>query len=82
MKEKTWAEVDGKEVEVEIVEKEEIQKKQYRRTISNWRLFLPAAIALVVLGSVAVLSVTVFIWALPVLLPFLAVWFIVRLMQK
>jgi len=81
MKEKPWAEVDGEEVEVEIIsEKSERGPQQYRK-INRWRFLLPFVLGGAVLAAVAFLSITIFIWALPVLLPLLVVWFIIKWMR-
>ena len=81
MEEKPWAEVDGKEVEVEIIDEKSVTGDGQYKTISRWRLFLPIILAGMVLSAAAFLSITILIWALPVLLPILIVWFVIKMVR-
>ena len=79
--EKPRAEIDGKEIEVELVEDEPAQNAWSYKRPGTWRLFFPVVIVALVIILITALSATLFIWALPVLLPILVVWFIIRLLK-
>jgi fatty acid desaturase len=81
MKEKPQASIDGKEIEVEILEDEVGRETRTYKNISTWRAFIPIAIAVLAIIAVTILSATLFIWALPVLLPILIVLFIFKLIR-
>ena len=81
MKEKPQASIDGKEVEVEFVQDGAEQKPRSYKKPNAWRSFFPIAIAALIIISVTILSATLFIWALPILLPILIVLFVVRLIR-
>ena len=81
MKEKPQASIDGKEIEVEIVEDGVGRETRTYKKISTWRAFIPIAIAVLAIIVVTILSATLFIWALPVLLPILIVLFIFKLIK-
>ncbi len=89
------AKVDGKEIPIEIIEegreipsdsvdgvREEIWEGQSSRTVPKWKLYLPFVFRGVVLVSVVSISITLFIWVLPVLLPILLIWMVIRWVQK
>ena len=81
MEEKLRAKIDGKEIEVELVQDDPARETRSYNVGGRWRLFVPFAVAALVIIAVLVLSTTLFIWALPILLPLLIVWFIIKLMK-
>ena len=81
MKEKPQASIDGKEVEVEFVQDGAEQGPVSYKKPNAWRSFFPIAIVALIVISVTILSATLFIWALPILLPILIVLFVVRLIR-
>ena len=96
MSEEFKATVDGKEVPVEIIEgnesyeiREGVKTRQsYQRsfqqfrTISKWQVIAFMVIAVAVLLGLAFVSITLLIWALPILLPLAIVLFVVRKLKR
>lgn len=74
---KTTATVDGQKVVVDILEND-IDISQKDRTVPGWKLALPLIIIGAVLLVVLIVSVTMFFWALPVLLPIALIFIIMR----
>ena len=84
------ATVDGKEVEVEILSGDDKSGKnryqRHKRPVKNnvfWGVtgWLPLILFFVILTGIIVLSVRLFIWMLPVLIPLFAVILLFRLIK-
>jgi hypothetical protein len=81
------AEVDGKDVPVEIIDESSEPKRRAggsRVTFvsGNWKLFVPMIGAGIVLVLFLVASLTLFVWALPVLVPLFLIWFVVNALAR
>ncbi len=80
---KVKATVNGEEVEVEMIseyepphEKEKNKTKTRQKFIYTNVSWVPLAVALVILGGIIILSVFLFIWMLPVLIPLFLIFLI------
>ena len=95
MKNRPKAKVDGKEIPIEIIEegreipvdstddgRERIWTVKSSGTVPKWKLYLPFVFGGVVLVSVVFISITLFIWVLPVLLPILLIWMVIRWVRR
>ncbi len=78
------AKVDGKEVDVEVLEGEIREEKpsEEGQMFSRWRSISPFLVTGVVVAGIILLSITLFIWALPFLIPLCIVFFIVRFLNQ
>ncbi|MFH1837477.1 MAG: hypothetical protein ABH862_05140 [Candidatus Omnitrophota bacterium] len=80
---KPKARVDGREIPIEILGKDEKGARNPRpQTFSVWKAYVPFVVSGLILVGTIVLSITLFVWALPVLLPILLVIFIARMIKK
>lgn len=76
------AEVDGREVPVEIIEDEKDEGASGDRVFFRSGSVVPFVITGIILAGIVVLSLTLFIWALPLLVPLFLVLFILRLIAR
>ncbi|MBF0217315.1 MAG: hypothetical protein HQL30_10025 [Candidatus Omnitrophica bacterium] len=81
------AEIDGKDVPVEIIDEVSEPKRRdggsrAKPAAGNWKLFLPLIATGIVLVLFLVASLTLFVWALPVLVPLFLIWFVVNVFVK
>ncbi|MCK5450539.1 MAG: hypothetical protein KAI70_02090, partial [Candidatus Omnitrophica bacterium] len=51
-------------------------------TMPKWKLYLPIIVGGSILLLVAFVSISLFVWALPVILPLFLIWMIIRWIQK
>ena len=80
---KPKAKVDGREIPIEIVGKNEKGARNPRpQTFSTWKAYIPIVVSGLILVGAIVLSITLFVWALPVLLPIILIIFVVRMLNK
>ncbi|MFH1846612.1 MAG: hypothetical protein ABH869_03555 [Candidatus Omnitrophota bacterium] len=87
-KTRVTAEIDGKEIPVEIIDnKDKFQGSSYQRAENKSQTYKPffhkqALVPFIMGGAVLVglivLSLTLFIWALPVIVPLMLVFLIVK----
>lgn len=75
------AKIDGREVPVDIIE-EGVPVGRTERKTYVWQGVLPLVMAGVVLVGIAFLSISLFIWLLPVLLPVVLILLVVRMIRQ
>ena len=75
------AKIDGREVPVDIIE-EGVPVGRTERKTHVWQGVLPLVMAGVVLVGIAFLSISLFIWLLPVLLPVVLILLVVRMIRQ
>ncbi len=85
MNEKKYkATVDGKEVDVEIIDGDKTYspKNEFQNLKNNWKQYVPFIGLIFLVIVIIVLSITLFVWALPVLIPLFIIMFIVRMLAR
>lgn len=88
MNKKPKATVDGREVEVEIIDSRlrgnDTQKEPHEETgpILRIQSMIPFMVTGIILVGIAILSITLFIRLIPILVPIFLIWLIIKMVRS